>query len=94
MPTKQLSLKLNMEGLRTSAKIVRVNSAKFPKPCPNVEAVAMLYLKWITLYCAILEFSHAAFLSSLKTFTGKTSGCSLCVREQSVLSHGGRMQCY
>lgn len=66
----------------------------FQNPCPNVEAVAMPYLKWIMLYCAILEFSHAALLSSLKTFMGKTSGCSLYTREQRVLSHGGRIQHY
>lgn len=54
----------------------------------------MLYLKWKMLYCAVLEFSHAALLSLLKTSTGETSACSLCVREQSVLSPGGRMQCY
>lgn len=66
----------------------------FQNPCPNVEAVAVVYLKWIMLYCAILEFPHAALLPSLKIFTGKTSGCSLYMREQSVLSHGGRIQCY
>lgn len=38
----------------------------------------MLYLKWKMLYCAVLEFSHAALLSLLKTSTGETSACFVC----------------